>query len=104
VNLERSKTIGEKKSTAGKPASLTLPEAVCDSSPRQVIWRKLNGDNISRQDFDRILPHLSTGMGKYLMFVFQFHFIVAMGHVLNDGAAHLNGLFLGHDEFTSFTS
>ena len=75
---------------------LTAAEAICNSSSRQVIGRELYRHYVSGQDLYGIFSHLSARMCKDLMFVLQFHLVGAMGHILNDFAAHLDWLFFGH--------
>jgi hypothetical protein len=73
-----------------------------DSTPGQVIGGKLHGHEITRQDFDGILPHLSARMCQYLMLVFQFHLVGAVRHVLNDFSLNLDRFFLSHGQSIPF--
>jgi hypothetical protein len=78
-----------------------LLKSICNSPSGQVIRREFYSYNVSRQDFDRVLAHLSARVGQYLMLILQLHLIGAMRHVLNDLALYLNGFFLCHAQFTS---
>src|SRR5579859_6813389 len=46
---------------------------VNDAAPRQIVWRKLHRNLVSRQNPDEILAHLAGNVRQHLMLVFQFH-------------------------------
>ena len=78
----------------------TSTESKFDSAPRQVIRGEFHRYKVAGHYLDGILSHFSAGMRQYLMIVFQFHLVCAVGHVLKNSSLQLDRLFLRHNQFT----
>ena len=58
--------------------------AIYDPPTVQVVRRKLDRDFVSRQDADKVLPHLPGNMRQHLVFFFQLH----LEHGIRQGLKH----------------
>src|SRR3989304_8759752 len=50
-----------------------LLRSVYDPAPRQVVRCQLHRDTVSRQDLDKMHPHLSRYVGEHFHLVVEFH-------------------------------
>jgi glycosyltransferase involved in cell wall biosynthesis len=67
---------------------------VDDPSPGQVVWRKLHGDSVSREDSDVMLSHPSGDVAEDAVTVVQIDPKHGVGKGLGHRSFHLEGCFL----------
>ncbi len=73
---------------------LAFPES--DSAFGEVVGSELNGDGITTQNPDVMLPHFSRDVGNDFMPVFQLDPELGIGEGFNDRTLHFDTFFFRH--------
>src|SRR5215472_1266876 len=81
-----------------KAGAKTIPWAVLlvavdDATAGQIVWRKLDGDFVTGQNANEILPHLSRDVREHLMFIFELDAKHRVGKRLNYSGHYFDGVF-----------
>src|SRR5882672_6828111 len=89
-------SFSENRSASASPALRNLLVPIHNPTAIQVVWRKLDGDFVSRQYADEVLPHLPGNMRQHLVFVFQLHLEHGIRQRLDYNRHHFNRVLFTH--------
>jgi hypothetical protein len=78
-------------------------ESVRDPAAREVVWRQLDPDTVTRQDPDEVHPKLAADVGKDAVAILQLDREHRVRKRLDDRSFHFDRISLGHSSVFPFS-